>query len=42
MLISKFNTNDVGVYITEFEKENGLVLPEQYRGFLLKCNRGER
>ena len=41
MLISKFSTHNVEVYITEFEKKYEFVFPEQYREFLLKYNGGE-
>ena len=41
MLISKFDTTDIENRVAEFERENGLGFPAQYRAFMLRYNGGE-
>jgi hypothetical protein len=36
MLISKFDTTDIEGKVLAFEKKHNIILPEQYKAFLLK------
>lgn len=40
MLIAKFDTTGIEEKVTEFENKYSIILPEQYRSFLLKYNGG--
>ena len=41
MLISRFDNANVEEHIAHLEKQYNIVLPEEYRRFLLKYNGGE-
>ena len=41
MLISKFDNTNIEEHITQLEKQYKIVLPEEYKRFLLKYNGGE-
>ena len=41
MLISKFDNANIEEHITQLEKQYNIVLPEEYKRFLLKYNGGE-
>lgn len=40
MLISKFNTNQIESEVSKFEQQQGIILPVQYRSFLVRYNGG--
>lgn len=40
MLISRFDNTNIEEYITQLEKQYSIVLPEEYKRFLLKYNGG--
>ena len=40
MLISKFDTTNVGQYVRDYEEKNKFTFPDQYKEFLLKYNGG--
>ena len=40
MLISKFDTTNIGDYIERFQSRNNVILPDEYKTFLLKYNGG--
>ena len=41
MLISRFDNTNVEEHIAQLEKQYNIVLPEEYKRFLLKYNGGE-
>ena len=40
MLISKFDTTNVGQYVRDYEENNMFTFPDQYKEFLMKYNGG--
>ena len=40
MLISKFDNTNIGEYIERFQSQNNIILPDEYKIFLLKYNGG--
>ena len=41
MLISRFDNSNIEEHVAAFEKQQNIILPEEYKRFLLKYNGGE-